>query len=432
MRNPRVSGRAGTRPAVRGRYVLVIGPEGGGTFYPRAVRQAHLIPIVVQLKFSRRDREVAGARPIIACLKALDAATIISFLRPYRNAIAGVLAGSEFHVVTAARVAAELGLPGNPPETSIRHRRKDKMREALRAAGVPGPRFAVVEPRRSGSLGRARFEGWRFPLVAKRPDSASGIGVVSVARSGAIPRVVRSLAGRSLAERGSARSRAVVVEEFLPGDVYSVEGFCRRGRVHLLNITRHAAQESGRGFRCGGHQVAYPASPRLVGEVRRLARSSCRATGISNSTFHLELKGKPGRLAVLEIAGRLPGGYIPQLIKDAVGIDLPLIGVLLSAGQAIPRGLLNPKRARHTIAAAWIFSSGGRVRRILGLRRVRRDRTLEECRVFLRRGDRAPSGRFYFQNCGFVRLRVPLGGARAGRLLDRARALADSVRIVVS
>ena len=53
----------------------------------------------------------------------------------------GVIAVGDRPTVLAARVAAQLGLPGNPPEAAAASRNKLEVRQALQRAGLPVPRF---------------------------------------------------------------------------------------------------------------------------------------------------------------------------------------------------------------------------------------------------------------------------------------------------
>src|ERR687885_395546 len=68
-----------------------------------------------------------------------------------------------------AQVRERLGLPGLPVQTAVNFRDKARMKEVLRAAGVPCARHALVT-----SLGEARaFVGAvGYPVVVKPPAGA--------------------------------------------------------------------------------------------------------------------------------------------------------------------------------------------------------------------------------------------------------------------
>src|SRR5947207_2567837 len=85
--------------------------------------QDHAIPI----RFSDEDASVAA---ILAAASA----------RP----IDGVIVVGDRPTVIAARVAEALGLPFHSPQSTRSARHKQRMREALRAAGLPVPWFTPV------------------------------------------------------------------------------------------------------------------------------------------------------------------------------------------------------------------------------------------------------------------------------------------------
>ena len=61
-----------------------------------------------------------------------------------RDPIDGVLCWDEARIVSAAKVAEALGLPGGDPEMVLRCRDKHLTRQLLAEAGVPQPRSVLV------------------------------------------------------------------------------------------------------------------------------------------------------------------------------------------------------------------------------------------------------------------------------------------------
>jgi hypothetical protein len=90
----------------------------------------------------------------------------------------GVISSCDYYLPAVARVAAHLGLPGPDPLAVERACRKDLTRTALRAAGVPGPRFALADG--WPALAKAAAE-LGYPLVVKPVDLCAGMHVRKVA-----------------------------------------------------------------------------------------------------------------------------------------------------------------------------------------------------------------------------------------------------------
>src|ERR1700682_504567 len=91
--------------------------------------------------------------------------------------LAGVVTSWHYGILPMALVAAEFGLPGSSVEAAERACNKFKMREALRRAHVPHPRFALVT-NWAELLAPSREIG--YPLIYKAVGAAGSAGVFKV------------------------------------------------------------------------------------------------------------------------------------------------------------------------------------------------------------------------------------------------------------
>jgi biotin carboxylase len=139
--------------------------------------------------------------------------------------------GSEVSVKAAAAVAARLGLPFYAdPETIRRCQEKDAMRSAYRAGGLAVPAFARCE-RVEEAIAFARTQA--FPLVVK---PARGWGQRGVARVEDEAELGRAF-DEARAFSASAGLASVVVEAWLEGREYSVNGWIESGRLVSYCVT---------------------------------------------------------------------------------------------------------------------------------------------------------------------------------------------------
>ncbi len=136
--------------------------------------------------------------------------------------------GSDQAVLPTARLAARLGLPGLPVDTAETVADKRKMRAAFDAAGVRCPlgREAVTPEQAA-----AAFAELGPPLVVKPVDGSAQRGVTEV-------RAERELA--AAAERAFAASKAgaIVLEQYVGGDEYTVNGFLLEGEYFPMSVTQ--------------------------------------------------------------------------------------------------------------------------------------------------------------------------------------------------
>ncbi|HEV2150058.1 MAG TPA: ATP-grasp domain-containing protein [Longimicrobiaceae bacterium] len=264
--------------------------------------------------------------------------------------VAGITSSSEYYVATAAALAARFGLPG-PDAGCVRAARdKSRQREVLAAAGVPVPAFRVAT---SAFPAAAAARELGFPVVVKPVDGSGSVGVRACADAGEVESHALSIFAS-----GEGEERRVLVESLVPGDEFSVEVFS--GRV--VGITRkHLGSPPF--FVEAGHDYPADVSPELA---RTLADTVVRATGLLGlgwGPLHWELRVRDGRAVPIEVNPRLAGGFIPELVRCAQGIDLIRETLRLTVGQ-VPD--LAPRRRRHASIRFLFAPRAGRLAAVHG------------------------------------------------------------------
>jgi hypothetical protein len=132
-------------------------------------------------------------------------------------------------------------------------------------------------------------------------------------------RDVELLALQAIATGGRA-GRAFVLETFLDGPQFSVEGWVYDGRVLVAGITDKWTTEP---FHLE-YQHIHPSElpPAKVAEIVRNSELVVRTLGLDHCAFHLECKLGAEGFRVVEVAARAGGDYITShLIPLSTGID---------------------------------------------------------------------------------------------------------------
>ena len=244
--------------------------------------------------------------------------------------ISGVLAyASDPAAVTAAYVAQELGLPGNPLRSVETLSEKHLFRSFLREHGFPCPQtvsFPVGE-RTEDVL--ALVDGWRWPLVVKPTDSSGSKGVTVVGS-------LDGIAGAVSRARGFSRNGVLIAEEFVErsypsvigGDVFVKDGEIRFwGLMECLRDEAHPLVPVGKRF-----PVGLPT--RDLAAVKDVLQRLVALLDIRFGELNVEvLVGKDGVPYVLELGARAGGNMIPVQLSDASGIDLVAANVLCAMGE---------------------------------------------------------------------------------------------------
>ncbi|TCC07874.1 ATP-grasp domain-containing protein [Kribbella soli] len=232
------------------------------------------------------------------------------------HGVRGVFTYDEPSVITTALVAERLGLPGLTARGAQGCRDKVRTREALTAAGLPQPRFAVAATAAEAATAAADIG---YPVVVKPRGMAASIGVAVVSDSAGITDAFER--ADSSSRNGPAEYHGgALIEELVDGPEISVDGAVVAGE-YLPFCVAHKQLGEPPYFEEVGHLVD-GADPLLDDpELRELLRAAHEAIGAPYGITHTEIRFSSRGPVVIEINGRLGGDLIPYLGKLATGID---------------------------------------------------------------------------------------------------------------
>jgi biotin carboxylase len=251
-----------------------------------------------------------------------------------RHAVDGVLTISADRAVpVVAAVAEALGLPGIGTETAYVMTQKIAMRRVLAEAGVPQPRFAAV---RNVHEGYAALERVGLPAVLKPADSGGQRGVFRLDSADDLEAHLHA----ALAESPTDEA---IVEEYVEALELNGLVVVRNGESVPLTLSDRL-RPPGVGFGVGWIHV-YPAT--IFGdqleEAERVAVHAVHALGLENGiAFPQLLATDDGRVLVIEVAARIPGGQMADLARHATGVDLVEVALRQALGEDVPDELVQP------------------------------------------------------------------------------------------
>ena len=309
----------------------------------------------LQVVATDRNPDAPGLRaadiPEVADL--LDVEGILQIARKHR--VDGVVSEqTDAGVVTAARVAEQLGLPGIGVEVALRATNKWLMREACRLAGIPTPAYRRAHTVEEAKAAAAEIGG---PVVLKPPDGQGSRGVVKIDRHDDIGLWFCS----TLAE---SRSDYILVEERMFGIESSAEGFVGDGGVRLLAICDKTKCPAPYSYDV---QLVYPACfpPEVHEEIRILNQRVVQAIGIPLGITHAEYIVTEKGVRLMEVAARGCGaGVATELIPAMTGVD----PIAARIRQALGQDVKLPEPTFHKSGILdFILLPPGRVRTVRGL-----------------------------------------------------------------
>jgi len=311
---------------------------GGLDMNPEAVA----VPLVHEfLKVSTSDAE-----GIAAATKTLGARGITT-------------TGSEVALRATAAAAPALGLPFYAtPDTVRRCQDKDAMRAGYEAAGLRVPKFVSCTELPEAQRFAAQVG---YPVVVK---PARGWGQRGVSRVNAESELASALHD-ALAHSESAGLRAAMVEEWLTGKEYSVNGFIEQGELVNYCVTERLTVPGNKPL---GVMVAELYGSDLTPEQEQLvvieARRGAKALGHTQGPCYSQVAfdAQRGVACLFETAARMGGGFDADVTRLASGVDLyaRIVGLAMGDHKLVNTGVSGPRYpaavAKFKIGAPGVLS----------------------------------------------------------------------------
>ncbi|MGZ5437251.1 MAG: ATP-grasp domain-containing protein [Pyrinomonadaceae bacterium] len=230
-----------------------------------------------------------------------------------------IVALEEFDVVVAALAREHLCLPGMSSSTAKTFRDKYSMAVKARDAGLTVPEFvpAINNDEIAAYLNRVPP-----PWVLKPRSDVSAIGIRKLDGADDAWRAIDELNQReALRERASYH----VLARFIRGEVFHVDSLVSNGRVVFAGVNQYGRpplQVAHGGGAYISQTIPHDSreKKKLLEINRRLIRAMRMETGATHAEF---IKSEAdGDFCFLEIASRVGGAYIADVLEAASGINL--------------------------------------------------------------------------------------------------------------
>ncbi|WP_328616433.1 ATP-grasp domain-containing protein [Amycolatopsis sp. NBC_00355] len=266
---------------------------------------------------------------VVAVDDVYDAEAVAAKIRGITPAPAAVITGSDGAIESTARVAELLGVARCPASAFTRAASKFAVREALAAAGLPGPGFALLSSASDAAEVAGRVG---LPAIVKPVNGAGSNLVRTVSTVDELVAAYELLAAR-LPESADPRyhrplgaldpAKTFLVEGLLRGPEYAVDVLIRDGvpePVEILDKPLIDERKFELVLSCPPEGLTDERAA-LVGEA---ASAAVKALGLDNTVAHVEIIDDERRgPTIVEVnAGRPAGSIMPLLAKLRTGIDV--------------------------------------------------------------------------------------------------------------
>lgn len=291
------------------------------------------VEVVSAANYCHRLAPSWGFAPIMALHFDRPRQAADTVLREMKAPPDAVLAVDDAGLELAATLCERLGLASNRLEAVRRAGDKLAFRRLLREREFECPDFHHLKSDDDpAELGRSL----EFPVVVKARRLSASRGVIRADDPAQLLRAVRRVRAIQARADRDAAALGIVVEEFIPGREYALEGSLRQGELAVLALFDKPDPLDGPFF----EETIYVTPSRLPRALQdsiqlEVARA-CRAAGLRTGPVHAEVRVNERGIWILEIAARSIGGLCGRALRHLLGTSLEELILRQTLGEAVP------------------------------------------------------------------------------------------------
>lgn len=282
---------------------------------------------------------------------SFDVAGNIAVARKHR--VDGIFTiGTDQPVLTAARVAEELGLPAAINSgTALMATNKKYMKQAFDRFQIPSSKYCMIHRKHIESREglKDKLRDLRFPIVIKPLDSQGQRGVFKLYETG------ENIADFMLQTLAFTKSDEIIAEEYFDGDEITISAWVENYHPYILlitdrplwNIEPHLGVPDGHIFPSRYLSQYYE-------KILRVLERVVRAMNIPSGPVYAQMMVGDDKVSVIEVACRIGGGHEEELIPLLTGIDVVDMLIEKSLGNPIDLRPLQQYQILHNDAWAMV------------------------------------------------------------------------------
>ncbi len=354
-----------------------------------------------------------GALPLHFHRPQGAAKEIVEFAQ--KQPVDAIVAVGDAPVLTAALASAMLNLPHHSAPGAAASRDKHHARQVLQDAGLRTPQFIRMPLQEQAPDPPA---GLPFPCVLKPVSLSGSRGVIRADNAeefrAAFERIAALITGPDVQARKDENTPYILVEGFIEGREFALEGLMDRGKLLPLSLFDKPDPLDGPYF----EETIYVTPSRLPPDSQQAITDAvsraCAALGLEHGPIHAEVRLNARGVWVLEVAGRPIGGLCAKALRFQGGVGLEELIVRHALG--LP---FDPRREKSASGVMMIpIPQEGLLQEVQGLHEAQSVPGVEEITITAKAGEKLvpwPEGSSYL---GFIfaRSETPAEAERSLRL----------------
>lgn len=231
---------------------------------------------------------------------------------------------SDLAMPTVNYLAEELKLVGNSQECTILTTNKYEMRKKLKDKGMPIPEYQLIKKEQD-----IDFEKIKFPIIVKPIDRSGSRGIYKATNLNELKIAIKGAKEVSFTEN-------ILVEEYIEGKEYSIEGISENGVHKILQVTEKFTSGAPN-FIESAHLSPARVDSDSKQQIFEIINKSLEALKVENGASHSEIKVSPeGDIKIIEIAARMGGDFIgSDMVEISTGFDFVKSVIKVAMGEAL-------------------------------------------------------------------------------------------------
>jgi biotin carboxylase len=291
------------------------------------------VEIVAAANYCHQLAPSWGLSPIMALHFDRPEQAADTLLREINATPDAVLAVDDSGVELAALLSERLGLPANSAQAVRRVRDKLAFRRLLQERQFLCPEFHHL---RTGENPRQLLPELKFPVVVKARRLSGSRGVIRADDPEALMRAVNwARAIQTRADR-DAQELGLIIEDFIPGREYALEGSLQRGELTTLALFDKPDPLDGPYFEETLYITPSRLPEALQDRIHQEVARACRAAELMTGPVHAEVRVNHQGIWILEVAARSIGGLCGRVLNHLLGMSLEELILRQAVAESVP------------------------------------------------------------------------------------------------
>jgi biotin carboxylase len=327
--------------------ILVVGTNR--MCHDRLREHGHEMVLFVPRGKARREDPAGPYRHVVVLEDQAGIEFWVDVARAFHRSIRfeAVVAYNEhtYHIVRA--ISDELNIP-TVVDVDLFDRVLDKytMREILKKHEVPSCRYELA---RGQEAVLAAVQNIGVPCIVKPVNGEASVGVAKIESFADIGACLQQVGDEHI-------DRGVLVEEFLIGEEFSVEGISIGALHHIVAITKKFRDD--RTFVERGHLVPAPVNAAARESIVNYVERVLDVLNFHDCPSHTEIVLTARGPRIIETHNRIGGDSIMDLVRLATGVDMYDLVARQSLGEDVT-AMLPDQIGHRQSAVIWYADPGG-------------------------------------------------------------------------